>query len=1139
MTKLVRSLTVAALYCTMEAATFGTRVPIAGGPIDLVYDEWRQQLYLVDFNTNSVLTYSIPGRRFLAPIRVGLQPISAAISPDGRHLYVTNYQTSSISVVDLERSVVVRNVNLPVRPEGIAVGADGKVLVTTLGQGPANNQTDTLIVFDPEARDGQEVRSVLNPPIPTAAPPVALTPGRIYLNFRGRLQATPDRQLIIGVNTPAQNDTLVFVYEVASQKVLRIRRVPGLSTVLSVSPDGKRFMAGARMFDVATLNVLATQDTNNAPFLLNAAQFNLAQNNGGSVFMPDGLTLYSAFNIAPLVIGQNRPNATTLLVNNPRNLAIRMGIQLPESVLGKMVAAPDGQNVYALSESGLLVLPVGQLNTFPILEPESTVVRLSANQCQRGAATRALPIRNAGRGTLRYTVQAVAANTGLQVQPEGLATPNNLRLTMNPATTRRIGSTLTQVLLLSEDAINIPPIIRVYQNWLNAETRTTTLPMETGLNAQEGLTDLALDNARQRVYISNSPKNQVEVYDIRRQAFLDPIEVGQFPRSMALANDGRTLYVANAGGEWISKVDLEEGREYDRIGFPPTPFNASQAPVTPRVIALGIYGLQIWASTSNTAAGTLWSASGRTAVLRPLSNAMGTTTIPAPVSMVSTPGNESIMLLAGNNTAYLYDSLADDFVLARTVMQAPVVSYYGVVGAGPEGRYFLANRAILNQTLVPVGGFAGGIVVQPPGGTPTPGPTPAPTPTPTPRPGGASEEEGDNPEQQVPPGAGGGQIPPGQIPPGQIPPGQIPPGQVPPGQVLPPQIQVTPATLRNVAAVYPINTTLYARFSTAQQANANANPTGNPQPMIEIVNVNTEQVMGTAPLAEAPAMQVFGNQRANLSGRLMAVDNRAQFAYVVTMSGLSIAPLAAGQPPERITLNQRGIVQAATYGQDLAPGGLFSIFGQGMGELASAGSLPLPTQLGGICVTFNDTPVPLIVTSPNQINGQVPPNFRAGTYQVIVRSAERALASNAGQARVVAAAPGVFVTGNGEAALFHADDYSLVTQQDPARRDEVLVLFATGIPPAQGVTLQPGAPAPANPLATTQRVKVFIGDPKISESEMIVEWSGFAPGFVGLNQVIIRVHGDRIRGDKLPLSIQVGTVSSPLTGAAVPVTYVR
>ncbi len=1142
----------------LGAAVFGTRVPVTGGPLDLVLDERRQQIYLIDFNTNSVQIYSISGRRFLPPVRVGLQPVSGAMSSDGKFLYVTNFQSSSISVVDLDLNVVVRNVNLPVRPEGIAVGGDGKVVVTTLGQGPAAAPTDTLVVYDPDAREGQQLSSVLNPPAPTAAPPLAITPGRIYLNFRGKLQATPDGRYIIGVNTPAQNDTLVFVYEVASRQVLRIRRAPGLSSVLSVSPDGKRFMAGARLFDTATLNVLATEDANNAPFILNPT-FNLQQNIGGSVFSPDGGTLYAAFNVAPLVAGTNRPNASTLLINNPRNLGIRMGIQLAESVLGKMAASSDGQNVYALSESGLLILPVGQLNTFPILEPETTVVRLAANQCDRSAATQTIRMRNAGRGTLRYQVQAIAAAAGLTAQPEGgAAAPNNLRFTMAANVTRRIGTTLTQVLVTSDDAINIPPVIRVYQNWLNAETRTTTLPVESALNAAEGIVDVLMDSQRQRVYLANSGKNQVEVYDIRRQAFLAPIEVGQLPRSMALSSDGRTLYVANSGGEWISMVDLEQNQEVDRVSFPPTPFNASQAPATPRVIAMGVYGLQIWASTANTAAGTLWSSSGRTAVLRRVSNAIGTATIPAPVSMVSTPGSESILLLAGNNVAYLYDSLADDYVVARTVMQAPVVSYYGVVGAGPEGRYFLANRAILNSTLAPVGGFAGGTTIltpQPapapapaPGPTPTPAPTPAPTPTPTPapvpRPGGAEEGGGDTSGQEAPPdpgdGSGGPEDSGQQVPPGQGGGGFPGGGGGGPGQQTPPQIPLTPATLRNVSAVAPINATTYARFSTPQQANANANPTGDPQPMVEILNVNTEQVLATAPLSEGPAFTVFGNARANIPGRLMAVDARAQFVYVATMSGLSIAPVAPAPAPQRITVNQRGIVQAASFTADLAPGGLFSIFGQNLGAAASAGSLPLPTTLGGTCVTFNDTPVPLIMTSPNQINGQIPPSFRAGTYNVIVRSAERALAGNTVQARVAAAAPGIFVNPSTmEAALFDADDFRPVSRDNPARRDHAYVLFATGIPAGPGVNLTAGGAAPSSPLATTQPVKVYIGDPRIQEAEMIVEWSGFAPGFVGLNQINIRVHGDRIRGERLPVSISVGNTSSPITGATVPVTYVR
>ncbi len=1075
----------------LSAATFGTAVPVIGGPVDLVLDEARNQLYLVDFNLNAVQVYSIPGRRFLPPIRVGTQPAGAALSADNRFLYVTNFGSSSLSVINLDQNAVVQSVVIPAPPEGVAVGADGRVLITTLGLGPAANRTDTLIRFDPGARFGEQLSSVVvppPPPIPPQLPPQV--PGRVYLSFRGSLRTTADAQFIIGMNTPTGASTVVFVYEVASGQVLRTRTVPGVSTVLSVSPDGSRFMAGLRLFDTATLNVLAQQDASNAPFPI-AANFNLLQNVGGSVFAADGTTLYSAFNIAPGVLPQPRPNSATLLVSNPRNLGIRLGIQLPESVFGKMIASSNGQNLYALSESGLLLLPVGQMNLSPILAPETTVVRLSANQCERGAAARSIRINNAGRGVLRFAAAAPAAAAGLSVQAEGVQAPGGLRFTMNPAVTRRIGSTLTLVQLQSQEAINIPPVIRVYQNWLNAETRTTTFPVEVNVNNNEGLADIVVDNARQRVYLANSGKNQIEVFDLRSQTLLAPIEVGQLPRSMALGLDGRTLYVANTGGEWISMVNLEEGREYDRIVFPAVPFNVAQGPLAPRVIAQGIYGLQIFASAAANAAGNLWTTSGRSALPRGLSNAIGTLNIPFPVSMTSTPGNESILLLAGNGTAYLYDSLIDDYVLARTVMSAPMTSYYGNVGAGPEGRYYLANRAILNAALVPVGGFAGGaIVIPPPAPPPGPAPPPAPPPDPGPRPV---------------------------------------PGQVAPG-----------GALRDVPAVAPVNATTYARFSTAPQANANANPTGDPQPVVELVNIATEQVIASVPVSEAFTVPVFTNQRANIPSRLMAVDNRGANAYVITASGLSVASLAPARPAARPLITSRSVVHAAAYTSDISPGSLISIFGQNLGEDAAAGSLPLPSMLGGTCVTFGDVTVPLLMTSAVQINAQVPTNLRAGAYAVTVRSPAGAAASAPAQVRVAASSPGIFAnTATGEAALFHADDFSPVTRQDPARRDEVLVLFATGLPPAAGVNLQPGAPAPAQPLATTVRPKVFIGDPRISEAEMIVEWSGFAPGFVGLNQINIRVHGDRIRGERLPVSIEIGNVSSPLAGPLVPVTYVR
>src|SRR5205085_5103455 len=70
-----------ALCCALSfAATFGTVVPVLGGASDLVLDEGRGRLYLVNTSQNRVDVYSLQQRRLLNPIKTDNGPLSAAIS---------------------------------------------------------------------------------------------------------------------------------------------------------------------------------------------------------------------------------------------------------------------------------------------------------------------------------------------------------------------------------------------------------------------------------------------------------------------------------------------------------------------------------------------------------------------------------------------------------------------------------------------------------------------------------------------------------------------------------------------------------------------------------------------------------------------------------------------------------------------------------------------------------------------------------------------------------------------------------------------------------------------------------------------------------------------------------------------------
>lgn len=1040
---------------TISAATFGRVVPLVGGATDLVLDEPRGRIYLTSSIQGVVQVYSIAQQRFLAPIPTDASPISVAMSRDGKALYVTCFDASVLDVIDLASLTVSDQITLPARPEGVAVGNDGRVLISTTGSAGGN----VLLLYDPSPTAAVGLTSItVAPPAPT--PPTLPPPsGRPFLSTRSQLLATRDGSKIVGVNLPAAGAPSVFVYEVSSAAVLRARVVIGSSNVLSVSDDGSRFMCGPNLFDTATLQVLAQQNVANSPYPLPAnANFNLQSNQGGSVFSPDGQTVYSAFDISPV---QNPPaaaNVSQLMMSDPDNLLIRMGLQLPENLAGKMVIGADGANAYALSESGLLVLPMGTIFQSPLAVPSTGVVLLTSDQCgvtaQTSSAT--VGINNPGRGRVTASGQllqiAGQANqpspaTAPTVRPGSPLSPQ-LQFGFNATLAARGLGTIApphDILVQSPEAINIPDRVRVYENSRNAEARGTIIPVPVGISPNQALEDLVYDQPRQRLYIANAGLNRVEVFDIPQQKFLAPIKVGQLPRSLALTPDGNTLYVANSGAESISIVDPNNLQVVDRVMFPPIPFNSNLALMTPTVIAAGLSGVEIIMSN-----GTLWKVIGNNAVPRGISRVIGQTAqglpvaLPALSSMAATPGGEFILLATPTGFVYLYDAVADDFVQGRQIFTVAPAGYIGPIAAGPRGQYFVVNGTVLNQALTPSGrsGVTGLI--------------------------SAVATAGNNSLAvfSPPPGAGAAALP-----------------------AAPPTVQTldvtTGATLRQVSAL------------------------------------------------EGPLTQVAAAGRATIGGRTMAIDSTGGTAYAITISGLSIIPLAPVLPAERPQPNLRGTVNLASYQAAMAPNGLISIFGQNLGDNDVAETAPLPAILGGTCVTLNNRSLPLIMVSPTQINAQIPPDMAAGSFPIVVRSIARQAPSATQQVAISKYAPAVLVDSTGQLALFH-DDGRYVTRDQPATRDQRLTLYAVGLGVTTGGKVTAGALSPSSPLAVTAPVQVFFGDPNFKQAEIIVEWSGLTPQLIGVYQINLRVPGFHMNGDSLPVTIRIGGVESPGTGPVVP-----
>jgi hypothetical protein len=126
----------------------------------------------------------------------------------------------------------------------------------------------------------------------------------------------------------------------------------------------------------------------------------------------------------------------------------------------------------------------------------------------------------------------------------------------------------------------------------------------------------------------------------------------------------------------------------------------------------------------------------------------------------------------------------------------------------------------------------------------------------------------------------------------------------------------------------------------------------------------------------------------NVLPRQMVVDSAGTTAYMLTISGLSVAPLSPATTDSRpsIAPGARGIVNSADGTPNIRPGSFITITGTNLAAAAVAESVPPPTVLGGSCVTFGDIAVPLLQTSSGQIQAQAPDTLKPGPQIVEVRS---------------------------------------------------------------------------------------------------------------------------------------------------------
>jgi uncharacterized protein (TIGR03437 family) len=278
-------------------------------------------------------------------------------------------------------------------------------------------------------------------------------------------------------------------------------------------------------------------------------------------------------------------------------------------------------------------------------------------------------------------------------------------------------------------------------------------------------------------------------------------------------------------------------------------------------------------------------------------------------------------------------------------------------------------------------------------------------------------------------------------------------------------------------------------------------------------------------------------------GTFATLPGSDSVAFIVTLTGPSAASVTnAASFDKWAPAGGRPLPNGAV------PGALATVFTLSQSGVAQqwAATLPLPTTLGGVSVAVGGTATyansawtysstgsvlaPLLYVSPTQINFQMPLGIQGELVpiQITYPNGTNLLTSvSAGTTD-----PGIFTLTSvptGPGAVLNQDN-SVNLGGNPAARGSVIQIFATGAG-ATTPSLASGSPAPASgsPLVFTQvQPTVTIGG-----RNAVVQFSGMAPGFVGVWQINAVVPQSAALGATVPLVVTAGGVASNAVTIAV------
>jgi uncharacterized protein (TIGR03437 family) len=680
------SIAFAALMSTAApcvAATFGTVVPIGGQASDIALDESRGLLYVANFTANRIEVMSTADYSIHTSMNVAPQPGAISISPDSKFLLVAHY--GNVTPADPSKNAVTL-INLNDDTRQTFTTGDTPLALTFLADNTAMIVTTTsLVQFDPLSGSMKVINTFANL---GKQLPVALNtfPSQVIL---AALSTNADRSVVYGI---ADDGSLQAFYrfDLRTGQIYAVGIVAAPKPLprVSVAADGSWAIVGQYKLDPRALNL--------AQFPNSISSLNI----GGVAIDSNANIIYSQILTGPAASATPTTGATAtpgtgpvaaapalpvLNILDADNLYVKESLAIPENITGRSILSAAGDLLYTVSDSGVMIFPVGKLNQQHRLTAAQSSVSARGSFCNRNVIIQSLTITDPGGGNTDFRI---SPNTnGVTVSPSSGITPATVQVRVDPTAFQNQNGTLTaQLTISSVTAVNLPQPVRLLINNRNPDQRGTFVDIPGNL------TDILADPVRGRFYVVQQDRDRILVFDSATYLQIAALKTSATPTQMAFSFDRKHLIVGHDNAQFAYVYDLDTLQTEIPIQFPPGHY--------PRSIAES--GKSILALARNVAIGgpaviDRIDLAERRAVQLP-SLGIYTNSVNVGGVLAPAPNGGSILLAMPDGNVMLYDANADTFTVSRQDLK----SLGGAYAASSYNSYVVGNN-LLNASLVPQG----------------------------------------------------------------------------------------------------------------------------------------------------------------------------------------------------------------------------------------------------------------------------------------------------------------------------------------------------------------------------------------------------------------------------------------------------